>query len=285
MACAVPAQALTQVPWIYHKLYHRPGREGERTDAILVDAWRPVLASLRDASLVDLAFFLRYRDAKGYHVRFRLHSEEPQRTEPLFLDALQHALPTSSFDARLIASVYEPETVKYGGPHGTSVGEAQFSASSDFACDCIGLTRGRTAVRLLVAAYTMAWTLRVVTPDRSAWQGAVESYATYWTEFLRAASEGRHRPPEVSASLAKMWSATRDEEIEVIADLGLSRQMNVWRSQTEFAIGQLHTLSRHGMLAVKPLPIVCNLVHTLHNRLGLSIDDEIIVSRLLSING
>jgi thiopeptide-type bacteriocin biosynthesis protein len=284
MACPVPTEALTQVPWIYYKLYHQPGLEGERTDAIIADAWRPALFSLREAGLVDLAFFLRYADAEGYHIRLRLHSAEPKRCGPIFLEGLQRALLARALDARLVPSVYEPEIIKHGGPHGTAVGEAQFSASSDFACDCISLTRGRTTIRLLIAAYTMAWTLDAVTLDRAARQRAVESYATYWAEFLRVSSRGRHRPPEVSASLAELWAASKEDEPNLIADLGLSRQMDTLRSQTTSAIGQLHSLASHSMLAVEPLQVVCNLVHTLHNRLGLSIDDELIISRLLTVD-
>jgi thiopeptide-type bacteriocin biosynthesis protein len=267
------------LPWLYHKLCHEPGADGETTDAILTDAVGPLLTTLRAEGLVDLGFFLRYFDEDGFHLRLRLHTLEPRLAESAVDTRLRGLLRSNGLDVRVAPVPYDPETAKYGGERGIEVAEEQFSASSDFALECITATRGRLCARLLLAADAMRRTVGELIADPAARMAVVHGYAQYWTDYMGALTNGNYRAPVVAPALVELWRATGVGDL--VDGLGIGMASDIWQARTAAAIARLRALDRAAALDVAPAHIGLNLAHTFHNRLGLSIDDELIVAGLL----
>lgn len=266
--------------WLYHKLCHDPGVDGQTTDSMLIESFWPLVITLRAEGLADLSFFLRYFDIDGFHLRLRIHSRDPARTAPVVADELRRVL-CNVPDVRLVSAIYEPEIAKYGGRCGMAVAEEHFSASSDFALECINCTRGRLAARLLVAVQTMHWMVGEMIADRAVRKAAVQAYFDYWSQYVRGVNDSNEGPAEVVRAAAHLWKIAEGASFDVVANLGLSSAYDVWRARTRAAIDALRALDEASVLEVPPLLIALNLVHTFHNRLGLSIDDELIVVNLV----
>jgi thiopeptide-type bacteriocin biosynthesis protein len=169
--------------WLYLKLCHDPGVDCEVTDGILVQHVRSNVDGLRATGLADLVFFLRYVDHDGFHIRLRVHSGDRRRTMMTLWPNLQFALERIS-GSRLCVAPYEPETDKYGGPHGIRIAEEHFSASSDLALTCIKQTQGHMSRRLLIAAELMRSLLLEIDEDLSVQRELLRAYASYWNRYL-----------------------------------------------------------------------------------------------------
>jgi len=268
--------------WWYVKLYHAPGVDDATTDQLLLECVKPLIGEGFAQGHIDRFFFLRYFDEGGHHLRLRLHvcgHDAERRTEA----RLSELLLTQPSPIRPLHATYEPEVDKYGGPDGVGVAERHFSASSQLALECIGRTVNRRAVRMLVAACTFDRLLELLAIHGTRRTTLLTSYRDYWNAVHTQLTGERQPLPSVAGGLADWWRKLKDGDASAraLAAEVLGPGFPAWDRSAVDNIGQLAALSEQSRLTTEPELILCNLAHTFHNRLGLSVRDEVIVAVLM----
>jgi thiopeptide-type bacteriocin biosynthesis protein len=113
--------------WTAVKLY---GREAEQ-NKLITGPMAELLATLRAAGLIDLAFFLRYRDPAP-HLRFRLHNAPGTAPGRVLAEVATWSARLAR--AELVNDVlfvpYQREQARYGGPELLGLAERVFTADS-----------------------------------------------------------------------------------------------------------------------------------------------------------
>lgn len=136
--------------WVSAALYC----PAERHDEVLGFHLPPLLAEL--PGTVDRWFFVRYRDAHGWHLRMRFHSDDPRVLAAELLPRLHSfaaGLRDSGYTRRLTLDTYDPEVERYGGPTAMPAAERVFHADSVAALEQLRLPAGlRPAEPALLAA-------------------------------------------------------------------------------------------------------------------------------------
>ncbi|WP_441289691.1 thiopeptide-type bacteriocin biosynthesis protein [Sorangium sp. KYC3313] len=265
--------------WIYRKLFHDRGPEGEGTDALLLGLIDPLVSELEQRGAIDRFFFLRYAEG-GDHLRLRVRVAPGH--DPVDVAArVDAAAACCAAVSRAEAAAYEPELEKHGGPAGMEIAERQFFASSRFALGCVRKTAGRPRARALVAACALdALLARAGVARRSFLAG----YARHWRTFARAISgtELACAAPDAE-SVALVRALVRGEGLAALGELVDGERALLTAFDAD--LPELAEASRRGALGVPLATVVTNLAHTFHNRLGLTLAFEVWVADALAEAG
>jgi thiopeptide-type bacteriocin biosynthesis protein len=265
------------VSWIYHKLFHDPRVDGAGTDALLVRLVAPLTDELSKHGAIDRFFFLRYAE-EGHHIRlrFRVRADHERAQVESRLDELASG---SLLVTRMDRAQYEPETQKHGGPIGQDIAERQFSASSRFALRCIDRTLEHPRSRWLVAAWAFDWMLTCAGIDGNERREFLQAYADHWRAVARTMAGvdlPMHQPDEQAVATVRALAHDPDAMCALVDDAPS------FASRIEQDIADLVANDVAGRLHAPLHAIVSNLVHTFHNRLGLSLGGEVWVANLLA---
>jgi thiopeptide-type bacteriocin biosynthesis protein len=283
VSCAVTDESTKQASsrWWYVKLYHHPGAEGAATDHLLRACVAPLTSEWLAQNAIDGFFFLRYVDEGGHHLRLRAHLCDLSAAT-LLNARLREFLRHEPSPIRLASAIYEPEIDKYGGPGGMVLAEQHFFISSRLAIDCVRRTINRSALRMLIAAYTFDHLLALATLGGGR-QQLLTSYRDYWAGVHAGITGEALSLPSISMASADWWRDVRrgDSRARAIATELVGAGFPAWERLTANILQQLAVLAATGQLTTHPATIVCNMAHTFHNRLGLSVSDEVIVAALL----
>ncbi|WP_437926784.1 thiopeptide-type bacteriocin biosynthesis protein [Sorangium sp. So ce291] len=268
--------------WIYRKLFHDRGPEGEGTDALLLGLVDPLVSGLEGSGAIDRFFFLRYAEG-GDHLRLRVRVA-PGR-DPIDVAArVDAAAARCAAVSRAEAAAYEPELEKHGGPVGLEIAERQFFASSRFALGCIRKTAGRPRARALVAACALDALLARAGVAGDARRSFLAGYARHWRTFARAISgvELACAAPDAE-SVALVRALVRGEGLAALGELVDGERALLAAFDAD--LPELAEASRRGALGAPLATVVTNLAHTFHNRLGLTLAFEVWVADALAEAG
>ncbi|WP_437975825.1 thiopeptide-type bacteriocin biosynthesis protein [Sorangium sp. So ce295] len=268
--------------WIYRKLFHDRGLEGEGTDALLLGLIDPLVSELEQRGAIDRFFFLRYAEG-GDHLRLRVRVAPGH--DPVDVAArVDAAAACCAAVSRAEAAAYEPELEKHGGPAGMEIAERQFFASSRFALGCIRKTAGRPRARALVAACALDALLARAGIAGDARRSFLAGYARHWRTFARAISgmELIGAAPDAE-SIALVRALVRGEGLAALGELVDGERALLTAFDAD--LPELAEASRRGALGVPLATVVTNLAHTFHNRLGLTLAFEVWVADALAEAG
>lgn len=117
--------------WVYFTIGAQPVLQ----DGLICRFWEEFVTHARERGSIDLAFYIRYLDERGSHLRVRLRSTSSEASEQVLLGC-QRWLATQfksnqGIDIRFLS--YAPEWNRYGGMHAMSYVHSIFSSSSDLA--------------------------------------------------------------------------------------------------------------------------------------------------------
>ncbi|WP_437600695.1 thiopeptide-type bacteriocin biosynthesis protein [Sorangium sp. So ce590] len=268
--------------WIYRKLFHNRGSEGEGTDALLLGLIDPLVSGLEKSGAIDRFFFLRYAEG-GDHLRLRVRVA-PGRDPEGVAARVDAAAACCAAVSRTEAAAYEPELEKHGGPVGMEIAERQFFASSRFALGCIRKTAGRPRARALVAACALDASLARAGVAGDARRSFLAAYARHWRTFARAISgvELVCAAPDV-ASVALVRALMRGEGLAALGELVDDERALLAAFDAD--LPELAEASRRGALGAPLATVMTNLAHTFHNRLGLTLAFEVWVADALAEAG
>ncbi|WP_437530042.1 thiopeptide-type bacteriocin biosynthesis protein [Sorangium sp. So ce726] len=268
--------------WIYRKLFHDRGPEGEGTDALLLGLIDPLVSELEQSGAIDRFFFLRYAEG-GDHLRLRVRVA-PGRDPVDVAARVDAAAACCTAVSRAEAAAYEPELEKHGGPAGMEIAERQFFASSRFALGCIRKTAGRPRARALVAACALDALLARAGVAGDARRSFLAGYARHWRTFGRAISgmELACAAPDAE-SVALVRALVRGDGLAAVGELVDGERALLTAFDAD--LPELVEASRRGALGVPLGTVVTNLAHTFHNRLGLTLAFEVWVADALAEAG
>jgi len=266
--------------WLYQKLFISPDLLDTAPDHVLAHHVAPLSEALLERGWIDRFFYLRYAEA-GFHIRYRVrlaHTAEATTVQTYLQEAAE------SFDeiVRAERANYEPETDKYGGPGGIDICERLFDSSSRLALACIERTLGHPDLRLIVAVFAFDALLSASDVKADVREAILADYTRYWNSLSWGQRHGPASAPEPSerlvAALADQLIASGRQDI--VAHL-VGRGLDQWVSDLRRHMTELDALWRDGKLTTHPSHVVCNLAHTMNNRLGISPPDEALIARLL----
>ncbi|WP_437578268.1 thiopeptide-type bacteriocin biosynthesis protein [Sorangium sp. So ce887] len=268
--------------WIYRKLFHNLGPEGEGTDALLLGLIEPLVSGLERSGAIDRFFFLRYAEG-GDHLRLRVRVA-PGRDPEGVAARVDAAAACCAAVSRTEAAAYEPELEKHGGPVGMEIAERQFFASSRFALGCIRKTAGRPRARALVAACALDALLARAGVAGDARRSFLAGYARHWRTFARAISgvELVCAAPDAE-SVALVRALVGGEGLAALGELVDGERALLAAFDAD--LPELAEASRRGALGAPLATVVTNLAHTFHNRLGLTLAFEVWVADALAEAG
>lgn len=147
--------------WTYWRLYASP----DELDRAALEL-SSIVQGVEETSV--RWFFIRYTDAGGPHIRFRIRTS-PDGADRLFL--LRR-----SITYRIEADLYEPETAKWGTGRSLEAAESAFQASSEFALSALSAD----ADRLRVAYRVMLESVFRLVPEPEVRARMLETHATWW---------------------------------------------------------------------------------------------------------
>jgi thiopeptide-type bacteriocin biosynthesis protein len=240
--------------WTFVKLY---GREQDQ-NRLITDPMAELLATLRDAGSIDLAFFIRYRDPAP-HLRFRLHSTTRAAPGQVLSEVATWTarLARSELVGDVIFAPYQREVVRYGGLELLALAERVFAEDSD-------LVRGLLAR----PALPPAWTEVVACLDHLAGASGLTT-----TERLTLA---RALPSDPGAGV--VFRRHRDELTDLLRDSVPSPvRERVGRLGRELAETTTALTTRCAALntpAAVRGEIIYSLLHLHANRRGLRLPEE-----------
>jgi hypothetical protein len=89
--------------------------------------------------------------------------------------------------------------------------------------------------------------------------------------------------PSFGRVLVNWWQKSKDGDRKARAvEAGLVGPIfAAWERSAADSVDQMIALKEKGRLTTQLEAIVCNLAHTFHNRLGLTVRDEVIVAGLM----
>ncbi|MEQ1747306.1 MAG: thiopeptide-type bacteriocin biosynthesis protein [Saprospiraceae bacterium] len=253
----------------------------ETLDVFLARAVRPFLEQHIWPSKGARAFFIRYEDEKGPHIRLRL------RGEVAWLDALQPKLEDWFFERGTLEPVpYFPETDRFGDADTMPWVEEYFHVSTRVVLDRLNrpFTYGDAlfdALRLhVVTVFSLGWDR-----EKTAWYfdqlcsqwmelffqpAEKEGGNAGWQQALRGDFEVAFEPQREDLRLAvsELWLALKNEKFD--------QEQPEW---LRWFRGNQLILAELGDNLEKALP---SLLHLTNNRLGINNQDEVYINFLLA---
>lgn len=260
--------------WLSARIDIPPSMSG---DDVLLDLVAPTTAALRQDGAVDRFFFLRHIEG-GPHVRYRLRTTGmpgavTDAVRNTVRDTLRHATAPPITWVR-----YVPETAKYGGEAGMDLSERHFGTSSELALACLDRP-GRTAGRLLLAVTAFDALLEAAQLWGEHRAGLLADYARYWRGFgdrLGITVGSPALDPDLVGWVTDIIGRPDRRWDGPTATAG-----RAWWNRTTDELAELRTLSTSGQLTTTVPQIVANYAHTLHNRLGLTLSHEVMITDYL----
>ena len=253
----------------------------ENQDVFLVRGLRPFLQQHIWANRGTRAFFIRYQDERGSHIRIRMRGEESWMMETLrpAFEAWQEGRDEWE------EVPYLPETERFGGEEALGLAEEYFHLSSRVALDRLAReqhTYGDSmfdALRMhTIAAHgagmNQKQAARYFSQLTEQWLPLF--YATDGTPdaaFLSEIREGFEKnfapqKEELQPTLLELWKALDKEKFD--------KKQPEW---ARWALGNQMILKELGDNLERALP---SLLHLTNNRLGLNNQDEVYLNFILS---
>jgi thiopeptide-type bacteriocin biosynthesis protein len=281
--------------WLSFHVYFGDHLYGRDVDRLLVSAIAPLVEELSAQRRIERWFFVRYGDPES-HVRLRLEVRAPdadglgERVDSA-IEAFfrREASGGPGRPGRLERVPYAPEVERYGGRRGLRLAERHFLLSSTIALGVLGETLDRRlSARLgkaLFLAVILVESVRGVDAAASFLDWYAEAYLRHlWREQDdREAFRGRldakaaEDVDSVDRAVAALLSAMeRGERLR-------SPLLDAWSSGCRRLLGGIRgAASEDGAraLQVEPLSFLASLLHMHHNRLGLSIPQEVHLAHL-----
>ncbi len=253
----------------------------ENQDVFLVRGLRPFLQQHIWSTRGTRAFFIRYQDERGPHIRIRMRGEElwmEETLRPAFT-------PWQEGRGEWEEVTYLPETERFGGEEALGLAEEHFHLSSRVALD-------RLAREKQTYGDSMFDALRMHTIAAYAAGMSQEQAAHYFGQLyeqwlpLYFAPEGTPAPDffeaiktsfeknfapqkeDLRATLLELWKALDKEKFD--------KKQPEW---ARWALGNQRILKALGDNLERALP---SLIHLSNNRLGLNNQDEVYLNFILS---
>lgn len=260
--------------WLSYHIYPL-----ETPDVFLARAVRPFLEKYIWPTAGARAFFIRYEEEKGLHIRLRLRGEAGWLTETLQPAFAEHFANRGDYET----AEYRPETDRFGGPEAMAWAEEYFHLSTRVVLDRLNrpYTYGDAmydALRMhTITAFTLGWKT-----DKSAWYFG--HLCDQWMElFLKPGHAAKGWQDDLKAEFDRLLSPQRDELHTAIAGLWAALE----KGQTDPAQpewlrwrrGNEMILPNFGEHLDKALP---SLLHLTNNRLGVNNQDEVYLNYLLA---
>jgi thiopeptide-type bacteriocin biosynthesis protein len=273
-------------------------------DGFLLEGVHPLIDRLRRDGAIESWFFIRYWEG-GPHVRLRLAGCAPataarvrEALEEYLRRAPRAAAPldplafyrgyTTAADAvaahgwhedhEIAAIPYQPEVERYGGAAGLAISEELFCDASHIALALVRLAPEKRK-RIAAAAqlmFAMLQAMEIPPVDAVAW---IRGNTAVWSQLLDL-------PPAVvfeAVALGQGDYFANERSWVAASRASGSTLAATWASRVARAMERYRAVEREGRLSIPPLAIMWSQLHMLHNRLGLSIPDECVVSSLVSI--
>ncbi|NHZ79384.1 hypothetical protein F2P44_08855 [Massilia sp. CCM 8695] len=285
-----PPQRRNADDWVYAQLFLSPELSSRdlvpAADEILFDILAPLFAAWKAQG--HTWFFIRYQE-HGYHLRLRVHAESAMHRARIKVRLSSALAAPLARGAQLRFAKYEPEIDKYCGPHGNSLAEQHFCASSVvslriLADDSTPLTE--RALRLLAstlettgldaaqsiswcrAYYDYWWRAFGLPPayeqkDEAMFQHSRGAIASKFSAAQQAGTDGSPR----NIAWLHDWTRALKQDIHALKDLEGGRVLVDPIRQRDSA----HTCYPYPVTDLSMLP---NFWHMLCNRLGVSVRQE-----------
>lgn len=255
----------------------------ETENVFLTRAVKPFLEQYIWPKQGARAFFIRYEDEKGRHIRLRLRGEAEWLEETL-LPALK-----GWFEGRgdWAEVAYEPETARFGGEEGLSWAEEYFHVSTRVVLERLAkeqFTYGDAmfdALRMhTITAFAMGFK-----QEKAAWYFGKLCDQWLHTFFTNEAGEPADagtqeviktgfdknfdvQKDDLRVALGGLWKALETEKFD--------KQQPEW---VRWLRGNQLILKEFGETVDKALP---SLLHLTNNRLGINNQDEVYLNYILS---
>lgn len=250
----------------------------ETQDVFLIRALKPFLQQFIWTKPAAKAFFIRYQDEKGPHIRVRFEGETAWLEEvirPAFEGWFRER-------GEWEETVYLPETVRYGGSDGLALAEAYFHHSTRAVLERMGRDQFMygdamfDTLRLhLITAFCAG-----MTRDRARWY--FDQLGRQWMGLFFSPSNEQEEN-EITASFATLFAPQKDQ-LSAVLD-------SFWRSleKEDFDPKQpeWERWYRDNQLILKALgdnmeKVLPSLLHLTSNRIGINNQDEVYLNYILS---
>ena len=254
----------------------------ETPDVFLARGLRPFLEQHIWPTNNSRAFFIRYEDEKGPHIRLRIRGTADwidQTLRPALYDWFKDR-------GDLEELPYEPETDRFGGEQGIRVAEEFFHLSTRVVLDRLNrpYTYGDAmfdGLRMhVMTAFAAGWDR-----EKSSWY--FEQLCTQWIDlFFQPAENIKNTDTDWQKTLLQDFESSftpQQEDLRLaVAELWTALEKNKFdQDQPEWLRwlrGNQMLLGEFGNDLEKFLP---SLVHLSNNRLGLNNQDEVYLNYLL----
>jgi thiopeptide-type bacteriocin biosynthesis protein len=229
------------------------------------------------------AFFVRYEDDKGRHVRLRLRGEEDWVEE-----TLRPAL-AGWFEGRgeWQEVAYEPETERFGGEEGLAWAEEYFHVSTRVALERLGRDAYTYGDAMFDALRMHAITAFAAGFDREKAAWYFGQLCDQWLPVFFPIADGEAAEADffeaVKSDFEKSFEAQKEDLQAGLGELWKALQAEKFdKKQPEWVRwlrGNQLILKEFGENLEKNLP---SLLHLTNNRLGLNNQDEVYLNFILS---
>ncbi len=278
--------------WMSFHVYFGDHLYGRDVDRLLVSAIAPLVEELSAQRSLERWFFVRYGDPQS-HVRLRLEVRAPgsaglEERVGAAVEAFFRREASVGGPARLEPVSYVPEVERYGGRRGLRLAESHFLLSSRIALGVLSETLGRPSSARMGKALFLA----VVLVESVLGMGSVASFLDWYAEsYLRYLwrDEGEREAfrGRLEAKAAEAEGAV-DGAIRTLLSAVESGKplatpiLDAWSSGCRSLLGGIASAPADGTpaLDVQPRDFLASLLHLHHNRLGLSIPEEVHLAHL-----
>lgn len=267
--------------WLSYHIYPL-----ETPDVFLARALRPFLEKYVWPVAGARAFFVRYEDEKGPHIRLRMRGEAGWLIETLQPAFAGHFESRGEYEKTL----YLPETERFGGPEAMSWAEEYFHLSTRVALDRLNrpYTYGDAMYDALrmhsITAFAAGWTR-----EKSGWY-----FGRLCDQWMALFFQPADHSPGDSKSPGE-WQEALKEDFE--------RQFTAQREELRLALSELWAALEKGKFDPEQpewlrwlrgnemiLPefgdkldlALPSLLHLTNNRLGINNQDEVYLNYLLA---
>lgn len=255
----------------------------ETENVFLTRAVKPFLEQYIWSRQGTRAFFIRYEDEKGRHIRLRLRGEAEWVEE-----TLRPAL-AGWFEGRgeWKEVAYEPETARFGGERGLALAEEYFHVSTRVVLERLSRDRFTYGDAMFDALRMHTITAFATGFDRKKASWYYGQLCDQWlSSFFR--DDEREQPvpglqDEVKAGFKQVFSPQKEDLQQALNELWKALEAGKFdKKQPEWVRwlrGNQLILNEFGENLDKVLP---SLLHLTNNRLGINNQDEVYLNYILS---
>lgn len=248
----------------------------ETLDVFLARGVRPFLAQHIWPVAQARAFFIRYEDENGPHIRLRLQGDATL-LRPLALDWFEERGAVEEIP-------YEPETERFGSPQGMQLAEEFFHLSTRVVLDRLNrpYTYGDAmfdGLRMhVITAFSAGWNR-----EKSSWY--FEQLCRQWIDLFFQAAETSTNPDWQRALLQDFEASFKPQQEDLrlaVSELWTALDKNNFDTDQpewlRWLRGNQMLLAEFGDSLERQLP---SLIHLSNNRLGINNQDEVYLNFLL----